>query len=122
MKGLSAAWGDLNPVNDYTVLRYRWPSIMSDWTEGLLSFTKAKLSGFDKYPGGDVKLLSDVISLPNTSVYIIHGSRDKVVPLKNSMAFVDLYPQVKLKVLDGVGHNPFEEDVEGFILAVDDLM
>jgi len=122
MKGLSAAWGDPNRVNDYTVLRYQWPSIISDWTEGLLSFTKAKVSGLDSYSGGDVKLLNDVVSAPNTSVYIIHGSKDRVIPLKNSKAFVKLFPQIPLVILDGMGHNPFEEDVEGFTLAVQDLI
>ena len=122
MKGLSAAWGGFNPVNNYTILRYRWPSIISDWAEGLLSFIAAKLTGIDSYPGGDVKLLNDVLSASNTSVYIIHGTKDKVISIKNSKAFVELFPQIQLVTLDGIGHNPFEEDVEGFVRVVHNLI
>jgi len=119
-KGLSAAWGNADLINDYTVLRYRWPSICYDWAKGLLTFSRAV--PYAKYPGGDKKLLQDVLSLPNTTVVIVHGSKDRIVPIRNSQILVDLYPQIKLITLPGQGHNPFEEEVESFVSVVENVL
>ena len=130
--GLSSAWGDPNYVTENTLLTYRWPSILQGWERGLVSFSKAQVQYFKSFGakhqskvGQDsniynkkpMDLLRDVLNLPHTRVLILHGSMDKVVPLKNSQLLEESFGNLRLVVLDGQGHDPFEEKVDEFIEA-----
>jgi len=99
------------------VKRFRWPAIANKLEAGLLAFTRAMISGYGAYPGGDLKLFMDVLSLPNVDVSIVHGTKDNIVPISNSRKLVDLFggSGLRLYSMNGLGHDPFEEDVEGFV-------
>lgn len=113
----STAWGDPTALKDSDVLRYQWPSIGEGWERGLLKFASAQRRS------DDVGLLRQVLLLPNTSVSIIVGEKDRVIPVKITQQFLANFSpeQVKMIQLKGLGHNSFEEDVEGFISAVENI-
>ena len=138
--GLSSAWGDPNLVTNTTILKYRWPSVGSGWEKGLISFSKAQIMSLRQTPSASsaqsrdeeanfdylenrsyMQLLQDVLELPNTKVVIIHGNKDFVVPLKNSERLANEFSNLRLIVLDGQGHDPFEEKVPDFIDAVESI-
>ena len=54
--------------------------------------------------------------MKDTKVVIIYGSKDSVVRIEGPVAdaLKKDYPGVKVVRMDGLGHDPFEEDVEGF--------
>lgn len=116
--GLRLAWGDPDCLTRSDVLRFQWPSVGLGWEKGLLCFTRARIAGSCDYPGGDLHLLRDVLALPNTSVTIISGGGDSVVPISTMEKLVLQFPQIRLVELDGLGHDPFEEQVDIFIDAV----
>jgi len=120
--GLQGAWGDPSLVSDNDVLRYRWPSISKGWEEGLVNFSRERFSGAATYRGGDVKLLSDVVNLPNTKVYIIHGTKDKVIPFAYSQNLARIFSKVQVEPLDGLGHTCFEEKPDEFARLVEQLL
>lgn len=41
---------------------------------------------------------------PKCEVVVVHGDRDDVVPVGNSLGLVDAHPFVELRVLEGVDH------------------
>ena len=55
--------------------------------------------------------------MPNTTVVIVYGSNDKVVRVDEKV--LDLlntdFPTVKILRMDGLGHDPFEEDKGAFL-------
>lgn len=116
-RGLASAWGDANNLSDDDIKRFRWPAIANRLEAGLLAFTRAVVSGYGAYPGGDIKLFLDVMSLENVNVSIVHGTNDNIVPISNSRKLVDLFAGAGLRLysMDGLGHDPFEEDVDGFV-------
>lgn len=113
-----AAWGNPERVRDSDVLRYQWPSIGKGWERGLLQFARAQKS-FD-----DRLLFRQVLDLPNTTVAIVLGSEDKVIPIEMTRKFLSDFQDDDLNViqLEGLGHNPFEEDVETFMHAVENII
>lgn len=121
-KGLSLAWGDPNRLSDSDVLRFQWPSIGRGWEKGLLSFTRSRIAGKCEYPGGDLQLLKDVLALPNTSVAIIYGTKDNIVTSKMIDKIKSEFPDLKFVTLDGLGHDPFEEQVDTFVATVEGLL
>lgn len=68
--------------------------------------------------GDNMQLLRDVLNLPKTTVTIIHGTKDKIVPLRNSELLAKEFANLRLIPLDGQGHDPFEEKVDEFLEAV----
>ena len=72
---------------------------------------------------GDDQLLREVSNLEDTKVVIIYGSKDRVINIEGPMAerIQHDYPNVKL-VRVQTGHNPFEEDVDGFLLELEKLL
>ena len=119
--GLKLAWGDPNRLKDSDVLRFQWPSIGLGWEQGLLDFTQAQQQSFKT--SNDRELFQQVLNLPNTTVSVIVGSNDRVVPVSRIRAFVEgISSFVPVVELDGLGHDPFEEDVERFVSAVDHLL
>ena len=113
------AWGDPNVVTRSDALRFQWPSIVAGWERGLLAFTRSRLFSKCYYQDGELKLLDDVIKLPNTSVVIVHGSKDPVVPVANSRRIEEHWKSSVMYIeLDGQGHDPFEEGMEEFVEKV----
>ena len=113
------AWGNPSLVSESDALRFEWPSIGRGWEKGLLAFTRSRISSVCSYSGGELKLLDDVIKLPKTSLIIVHGTKDPVVPIGMSQQIAErLKSAISYIELDGEGHDPFEEGVELFIERV----
>lgn len=112
-KGLREVWGNPDLLTDTDVLRFEWPSVCKGWESALLAFTRSRLKATCNYDGGEIKLLSDVLKRPNTSVTIIHGTKDKVIPISMSEAIVREFDNIELIRMDGYGHDPFEEGEKG---------
>lgn len=118
--GLKLAWGNPDLVTASDALRFQWPSITVGWEHGLLAFTRSRLFSILSYKGGEQKLLEDVAKLPNTSIIIVHGSKDPVIPVSTSrkIQVVDSSSSVSYIELEGQGHDPFEEGVDDFVQEV----
>jgi pimeloyl-ACP methyl ester carboxylesterase len=114
----SAAWGNPDSLKDSDILRYQWPAIGKGWERGLLKFASAQRRQ------DDVGLLHRVIRLPNTTVAVIVGSKDRVIPPKLTRQFLANFPsdEVDLIEIKGLGHNAFEEDVDAFMEAVEAIV
>ena len=134
-KGLSLAWGDpTTRLSDSDVLRFAWPSIGKGWEMGLINFTRSKLgssslasSNPSRYAGvvdDDVQLLKEVAKLKDVKVVIVYGSKDNVVRIEGSVSerLKEEYPSITLVRMEGMGHDPFEEDVDGFLKALENAL
>ena len=116
MKGLQLAWGNPNLVSESDALRFQWPSIGLGWESGLLAFTRSRISSICSYKGGEFKLLDDVLKLPNTSLVIVHGTKDPVIPIRMSQQIAQrLNSSITYVELPDQGHDPFEEGIEDFV-------
>jgi pimeloyl-ACP methyl ester carboxylesterase len=67
------------------------------------------LKPIDKALGTD---LSDKLKKIENPVYIIHGTRDSVVPFKYSEALAERFKDIKLIGLEGIGHKPENKIIE----------
>ena len=116
-KGLASAWGDSKRLSDSDVLRFQWPSIGMGWEQGLLNLVRSKLSSSSVTALDDMELLNQVSSLPNTKIVIIYGNLDNIVRFEGSVAekVKEDFPTVQIVRMEGLGHDPFEEDVEAFL-------
>ena len=115
----AAAWGDPKNVTESDVLRYQWPAIGYGWESGLLKFARAQRRVDDR------ALLRQVLDLPNTTVAVVLGARDKVVSSKSIRSFLsDFEDEFKIPIveMEEMGHDAFEEDVDGFLQCVEDLL
>jgi len=132
-RGLQLAWGNPGGVSESDVLRFLWPSVGRGWEGGLLAFTRSRLrSGggtAESYPGGDLALLRDVANQENTEVCVIYGTGDKVIPPAAVRGLLDKMEgacrpgkAIRSVEMEGLGHDPFEEDVEGFVGVVERLL
>lgn len=119
-KGLSFAWGDPNRLTDSDVLRFQWPSIGKGWEGGLINFSRSKL--YDSVSTlDDEQLLREIANLKYTKVVVVYGSRDRVIRIEGSAAerrLKDDYANIRLIRMEGLGHDPFEEDVDGFLMEL----
>ena len=119
--GLQVAWGSKFPVTSADVLRFQWPGIARGWEAGLVHFTRAQLSQGDGL--SDQELLETVLAIPNVQVHVILGAEDSVVPPAAIRKFFQPYlDRVEIVELEGLGHDPFEEDVDTFVSAVKNLI
>ena len=117
-RGLKLAWGDPQRLTDSDVLRFQWPSIGRGWERGLISFTRAVQSS------DDVSLLREVSKMPNATVVIVYGSNDNVVKINGKVSDMlkTEFPTIKLLRMDGLGHDPFEEDKKTFLSELGGLL
>ena len=118
-KGLASAWGDPKRLSESDVLRFQWPSIGMGWEQGLLDLVRHKLSSSSASSSAslnDEQLLHRVSNMKNTKVVIIYGSKDRIVRFEGAVAekVKQEFPNVHLVRMEG-GHDPFEEDVDGFL-------
>jgi len=121
-KGLQLVWGDANRLNDSDVLRFQWPAIHRGWEAGLVRFARAQARAFPSDDLGlmpDEELLIRALALPNTKVEVILAEKDRVVNPQRSRRFLEPFPIVKVQELAGLGHDPFEEDVDAFLHAIE---
>lgn len=125
-KGLeNAVWGDPKSLRDSDELRYKWPSIGAGWEKGLMEFSRAQLSStVDSGAVQDDKMLFQrVLELPNTRVLVVHGSSDRIMPSRYIRNFLQEYEgRFSIVELEGLGHDPFEEDAERFCSVVEDFL
>lgn len=119
---LSLFWGDASRLSNSDVLRYQWPSVGRGWEKGLLSFSRAQM----KPPEDrltDAELVEQVLALPNTSLTVIRGSKDKVIGDRIINPFWGPFrSKVKIIDLEGQGHDPFEEQVDVFLDTLDSVL
>jgi pimeloyl-ACP methyl ester carboxylesterase len=122
-RGLRLAWGDPASVTDADALRFQWPSVVEGWEQGLLDFAAAqRRRGGDRDHDDecdDAELLERVLRRPRTRVAVVLGTRDRVVPRSRVRRFFAKYPSVACLEMDGLGHDPFEENVAAFVALVD---
>ena len=124
-KGLRLAWGDPDLLSKSDALRYQWPSIGTGWEEGLLAFTRSRITSTQSYNGGEIQLLSDVLRLPNISVIIAAGTKDNAIHWKNARRIADHFNdtgKVVLVEFCGRGHNPFEENSLEFVQKIQEAI
>ena len=61
-------------------------------------------------------MLDDVLKLPNTSLVIVHGTKDPVIPIRMSQQIAQrLNSSITYVELPDQGHDPFEEGIEDFV-------
>ena len=120
--GLMLAWGDPHRLSDSDVLRFQWPSVGRGWEGGILNFARSRILS-SPHPGtlDDVRLLRDVTNYKDTRVVIVYGSRDGIVRIDSTLAerVCNDFPNIKFIRMEGCGHDPFEEDVQGFVTALE---
>lgn len=105
-------------------MRFQWPSIGAGWERGLFHFARAQSRGGEAPDDRleDNALLRQVLELPNTKVVVVLGSSDKVIPSKLIRKFLQDFKTIPVVELEGLGHDAFEEDIEGFLGAVEQLL
>jgi pimeloyl-ACP methyl ester carboxylesterase len=116
--GLRKVWGNPSRLSDSDVLRFQWPSVGQGWERGLLSFALAQSRQGSSDGKTDAQLMEQVLALPNTTVIVIRGGNDRVVPKQLVDKFFDKFPDVPIYELQGQGHDPFEEQVDVFVETV----
>ena len=117
--GLQSLWGNPKKVTESDVLRFQWPSIGAGWERGLIDFARAQ--GLPSSET-DESLLQKVVDLPNTKVFVVLGSEDRITPSKQMRQFLDAFPQVEVVEMEGVGHDSFEENTEAFVGHVEEFL
>ena len=110
-KGLQLAWGDPQKVTSSDVVRFQWPALGTGWEQAMLDFSRAQL-----LPAAltDNELLQKVLDR-GVPVHVIIGSKDRVVSPVMLKRFLRRFPSVQVSEMPGLGHDPFEEDVDGFL-------
>jgi pimeloyl-ACP methyl ester carboxylesterase len=72
----------------------------------------------------DRELVEEVLQSSNNAVVtVILGTKDKVVCSQAVQTFLAPYKdRVRIVKMEGLGHDPFEEDVAGFVELVEQLL
>ncbi len=74
----------------------------------------------------DVELLQRVASSPSTKVVIIYESKDRVSVVRFEGLVAEKvkkqFPTVHIVGMEGLGHDPYEEDVDGFLREMKAVM
>jgi len=66
--------------------------------------------------------LGDQISTIDSPAMVIHGTDDAISPVENAHALAALLPNVKLHLMDGVGHSPNVEAPAAFNGAIKEFV
>ena len=129
-RGLTSARGNKSGLDEDTVNLYRYPSVGEGWEVGLLNFCKAQWGGGGKYEGsrgraGDGELLLDAC-LECDEVVILHGVKDRIVPIRNSLRLKEFVEReggrIRVRGLEGVGHVAHEERRGEFVKMVKEIV
>lgn len=117
VRGLSMAFGDPGRLSARNVAAYRKPLQVRGWALGILHFCRAMMLDrgvmMDNLAEGMRTECADV------PILVVHGSKDRIIPLSNSQALIRALPQAQLVVAKGLGHMPQEENPEEFVEIVD---
>lgn len=70
------------------------------WDAGFIALTR---------DGGQSPLNIDALREVSAPVLLLHGTRDRVVPLENSEALAERFPNVTFMQMERLGHQPMEE-------------
>lgn len=111
------------PLPEEIVEGYFAPTEERGWDRGVLNFTRAAF--LDRARGiaereDFVQMLSRLEDRP--SVLIVHGDRDRVVPVSNSRKLAGILPGSRLVVMKDCGHVPHEERPEEFSSIVAEFL
>lgn len=109
VRGLSMARGDGQVPQRY-LDAYRRPLAMRGWVSGILNFTRSMVLESQ----ANIAKLVEGIGESGVPVLIVHGSKDRVIPLSNSQELVKRIPGARLVVMEGFGHLPQEEAPKEF--------
>ncbi len=63
--------------------------------------------------------LQDVMAQPPVPLGIIHGDHDAFLPMELAMKLKEGFPKVWMRLIPETGHNPFIENQEAFVEALD---
>jgi pimeloyl-ACP methyl ester carboxylesterase len=117
VRGLSLARGDPKTLTQRDVDAYRRPMAVRNWAGGILNFTRSMV--LERQTEVLCLIGQLVKACPDLPVLIVHGSRDRIIPLSNSQVIARQIPRATLIVMPGKGHVPHEEDGEEFASIVD---
>eukprot|EP00565_Helicotheca_tamesis_P005541 CAMPEP_0185739574 /NCGR_PEP_ID=MMETSP1171-20130828/35720_1 /TAXON_ID=374046 /ORGANISM="Helicotheca tamensis, Strain CCMP826" /LENGTH=316 /DNA_ID=CAMNT_0028411181 /DNA_START=748 /DNA_END=1698 /DNA_ORIENTATION=+ len=105
---------------DLSILGFQWPAISHDWERGILGFVKSRLVSACPYAGGELELLNDVLMLPKTSLIIIHGTNDDIVPISMTRKILqEVSDGIQFFEMEGKRHMPQVEKPEEFMALVE---
>jgi len=110
----STVWGDKQRLEDTDVVRFAWPSLIRGWEDGLLRFSAAQVAN---RPMAATELIQQVLD-QGTTIQVVVGSKDKIVSPKQVRKLIKPFPSICYTELPGLGHDPFEENVEAFVEAI----
>ncbi len=92
----------------------------------MITFTRSRLAPTtpSRPALDDGQLLREVSKLDSTKVVIVYGSRDRVVRIDGDVAarLKKEFPTIRFVGMEGLGHDPFEEDVEGFMVELENAL
>ncbi|CAB9507717.1 expressed unknown protein [Seminavis robusta] len=113
-------WADPKLVLDADVLRVQWPAIGLGWEDGLVKYALA-MTTLPTTPT-DQELVEQVVSLSNTVVTVVCGPHDKLVsgPFVRKF-FAPHGDDIRIVEMEGLAHNPMEEDVGRFVGLLEQL-
>lgn len=94
-------------------------SVWAEFAEDCLAGAKSVMANTRALDGADFTASARRFNKP---VLVIHGEADRVVPVAEAKTTAEAYPQGRLAVLDGVGHNPQVEDAERFTALLGDFV
>lgn len=113
-----------SPLPDEVVAGYRRPVTAPDWERGILNFTRASLNDRARDLRQDRDYVSILSSLGHAAppILIVHGEKDKFVPLDNSVRLAEELPTASIVIMDNCGHIPHEESPQRFSDVVADFL
>ena len=118
MNGLSLAWGQ-PPPSPLTLAHYRLPSLKQGWDRSLSRFVLAPLMGKGGGGGGGkvdvVRELAKRLETGQLRLLILHGKKDRVIPVGSSYRLARAMPGCVVEEVDGVGHVYHEEVPQAFV-------
>lgn len=91
----------------------------AEFAEDCLAGANAVMANTRALDGADFTAAARGFTKP---VLVIHGEQDRVVPVAEAKKTASAYPQGRLAVMTGVGHNPQVEDGETFTRLLGDFV
>lgn len=85
--------------------------VWEGFAEDCLAGAKSVMANTRALDGADFTAVARDFNKP---VLVVHGELDRVVPVADAKHTASVYPQARLAIVNGVGHNPQVEDSETF--------
>lgn len=93
--------------------------VWTGFAEDCLLGAKSVMANTRALDGADFTVAARAFTKP---VLVIHGEKDRVIPVAEAEKAVAAYPQSRLAIVTGVGHNPQVEDVATFTKLLGDFV